>query len=236
MKKLLIVCLALFFTGIVNLHAQAQNDIKNSLEYKLQRGVYNRAIKYNDAGIAVIALYNLCVLDPRNDSLLYALQYLYFNSQDYIPSILVANDVLLLNSKNTGSQEMKAMALERIGAYDKAIDEYESLYLKNNSNINYLYKTAFLQFDAKRYKESMTNANILLKNPQVDTLKLTFPNAKNQQQQVPMRASLYNLKGMINAAQNNKTEAKIDYDSALYYVPDFYMVKQNLDSLNIKMK
>ncbi len=219
-----------------HLQAQSQDDITNSMPYKIERAVYNRAIKYNDAGVAVSALYQLCVLQPRNDSLLYALQYFYFNSQDYVSSILVANDVLLLNPKNTGSQEMKAVSLERVGAKEKAIEEYESLYLKNNSNISYLYKTAALQYEVKRYKESLTNVNILLSKNQADTLKLTFPKNDSVQQQVPMKASLYNLKGMLNEAMGNTSAAKSEYDSALQISPDFYLPKQNLDSLKVNMK
>ncbi len=236
MKRLKVFYVIFLILGVFRLHAQSQDDVTNSMTYKVEKAVYNRAIKYNDAGIAVNALYRLCVLQPRNDSLLYALQYLYFNSQDYISSILVANDVLLLNPKNTGSQEMKAMSLERVGAKDKAIDEYESLYLKNNSNITYLYKTALLEYEVKRYKESLTNVNILLKQNQADTLKLTFDKNDSVQIQVPMKASLYNVKGMLNEALNNDTGAKVDYDSALMIAPDFFLPKQNLDSLKVKMK
>ena len=236
MKKAILIgfsCMVFITYGV---HAQAQQDnVKNSMIYKLQRGVYNRALKYNDPNIAIYALYNLCTLDPRNDSLLYDLQYFYFNNQEYIPSILVANDVLLLNSNNVHSQEMKALSLERVGANDKAIDEYESLYLKHNDNLTYLYKTAALQFTVKRYKEAKTNIDILLSNNKADSIQMTFPKGDSAQQQVPMKASLYNLKGLVDQAMGNKDDAKTDFNKALEIVPDFYLAKQNLDSLNVQI-
>ena len=237
MKRIFILPFILIAVGHTGLFAQAtKSEIRNSITYKLERGVYNRALKYNDIGIAVNALYNLCVLEPQNDSLLYALQYLYFNNQQYISSVLVANDVLLLNNKNTGSQEMKAMGLEQIGAKDKAIEEYESLYLKNSNNLDYLYKTAFLQYGVKRYKEALTNVDILLGKPQADSVKLTFDKGNNEQQQVPMKASLYNLKGMIQQAQGKMDDARKQFNLSLQPSPDFFLAKQNLDSLAVRTK
>lgn len=236
MKKLLLIGLSCIIFITHNLQAQSQQEnVKNTMLYKLQRGVYNRALKYNDPNIAILALYNLVTLDPRNDSLLYDLQYFYFNNQEYISSILVANDVLMLNSNNWHSQEMKALSLERVGANDKAIDEYESLYLKHNDNLTYLYKTAALQYTAKRYKEAKTNIDILLGQQLADSIRMTFPKGDSAQQQVPMKASLYNLKGLVDQAMGNKDDAKNDFNKALEIVPDFYLAKQNLDSLNVQV-
>ena len=236
MKKTVLIGISCMILIAYGLQAQTQqDDVKNSMIYKLQRGVYNRSLKYSDPNIAIMALYNLCTLDPRNDSLLFDLQYLYFNSQEYISSILVANDVLLLNSNNTHSQEMKALSLERVGANDKAIDEYESLYLKHNNNISYLYKTAALQFTVKRYKEAKTNIDILLTQNMADSIQMAFPKGDSAQQKVSMKASLYNLKGLVDQAMGNKEDAKADFNKALEIVPDFYLAKQNLDSLNVRL-
>jgi tetratricopeptide (TPR) repeat protein len=210
---------------------QAQSDIRNSLVYKLQRGVYNRAIKYNDIQNAITALYNICVLEPQNDSILTSLEYIYYTNRQYFSAILVANDALLLNPNNTGSREMKAVSLEQVGAKDKALEEYESLYLKNNNNIDYLYKMAILQFDLKRYNEAGTNVDILLVKKEIDSLNITLPKGDSSQQQVKMKANLYNLKGLIAQAKGNKDEAKKQYGMALEMVPDFYLARQNLDLL-----
>ena len=231
MKKILIA--VLFFLIIVPFasKAQGQYDIRNSTTYRLSRGIYNRAVKYNDYNNAITALYGMCVLEPQNDSLLFTMEYLYYSNRNYFSAIMVANDILMLNPGNMGAQEIKAISLEQVGAKDKALDEYESLYLKNSNNVNYLYKTVLLQFDLKRYKEARTNTDILLSQKTIDTLIVSLPQGESGQQNVPIKASLHNLKGLIEQTEGNKDEAKKEFDAALAIKSDFYLAKQNLDAL-----
>ena len=44
---------------------------------------YQAGMRYNDYGIAKHALYNILVEYPQNDSILFSLSYLYFQSQNY---------------------------------------------------------------------------------------------------------------------------------------------------------
>lgn len=235
MKRFLI--LSIFCASIFTIHpivAQQTSEIKNSLYYRIQKGIYSRAIKYNDANMAINALYNLSIMDPQNDSLLYSLAYLYFDNQNYISSVLTLNDVLLLNPENISALEMKALSLERIGATEKALEAYESLYLKSDDNIDYLYKVAVFQYDLKRFNESKTNIDILLSKPKADELKYVFPTEDKQQQEIPMRASLHNLKGLIARDNGNTEEAKKQFAIALEISPEFYLAKKNLTNLSDK--
>jgi tetratricopeptide (TPR) repeat protein len=137
----------------------------------------------------------------------------------------------LLNPNHTGSQEIKAVALEEIGARDKALEEYESLYLKHSNSIQYLFKMTVLQVDLKRYKEAKTNADILLSKKTIDSLEIDMPKGENETQPVSMKACLYNLKGLIEQGQGNNDEAKKQFDAALQMNPDFYLARQNLDAM-----
>lgn len=206
-------------------------DIKQTIIYRLQKGIYHRAMKYNDVNTAINALYNVCMLEPANDSLLFALGYIYFDSQRYLSATLTLTDVLLLNPNRLEALEMKAVSLEQIGAYDKSMEDYESLYLKSN-NINFLYKVAVFQYELKRFKEAKTNIDILLSKPESDEMKIYFPDENEQQQEVVMRASLHNIKGMIAKAEGNITEAKKQFGISLEVQPDFYMAKANLTELS----
>ncbi|MFC2126554.1 tetratricopeptide repeat protein, partial [Bacteroidota bacterium] len=208
-----------------------ENSIRNSPIYRIQAAVYNRAIKYSDVNQAITALYNMCVLDPQNDSILYNLAFLYFDQQNYISSVMTLNDVMMLNSNNLNAQEMKAISLDRLGAKDKALEEYESLYLKNN-DINFLYKVAFSQYELKRFKECITNINIMLEGSVVDEELLIFADAENQQQEIPMRASLLNLRALVEQDQGNKEEARRYFNEALEIAPEFYLGKENLKKLD----
>jgi tetratricopeptide (TPR) repeat protein len=220
-------------------HAQEQTtpqtqeiiDIRQSMMYRMQRGIYHRAIKYGDIYAASNALYNLCVMDPQNDSLLFMLGYLYFDNQKYLSATLTLTDVLMLNPDNIDALEMKALSLEQIGAFDKSLEDFESLYLKTNS-ITYLYKVTIFQFRLKRYKEAKTNIDILLSKKDADELKIYIPGENDEQQEVLMRASLHNLKGLIAKEEGNATEAKKQFGIALEVQSDFYMAKVNLDEIS----
>ncbi len=231
-KKLIIVSVLISICVVGPVKSQQSNDIKNSLYYRIQKGIYNRAIKYSDANMAINALYHLSVMEPQNDSLLYSLAYLYYDNQKFFSAVLTLNDVIFLNPDNIGALEMKAVSLERIGATEKAMETYESLYLKSDDNINYLYKVAVFQYDLKRYNESKTNIDILLSKSKSDEIKYYFPAEADQQQEIPMRAGLHNLKGLIAKDNGNLEEAKKQFAIALQISPEFYVAKKNLDELS----
>jgi tetratricopeptide (TPR) repeat protein len=210
---------------------QQQIDIRQTMMYRMQKGIYQRAVKYSDVNAAITALYNICVLEPQNDSILYALAYIYFDNQRYFSATLTLNDVLLLNPNNTQALEMRAVSLEQVGAIDKSLEDYESLYLRAN-NINFLYKMAILQYQLKRYKESKTNIDIMLSKTESDEIKIFFPDENDVEQEVVLRASLHNIKGLISKEEGNVTEAKKQFGIALEIQPEFYLAKKNYQELS----
>lgn len=210
--------------------SQQQIDIRQTMMYRMQKGIYQRAVKYSDVNTAITALYNVCVLEPQNDSILYSLAYIYFDNQRYFSATLTLNDVLLLNPNNIQALEMRAVSLEQVGAIDKSLEDYESLYLKAN-NINFLYKMAILQYQLKRYKESKTNIDIMLSKKESDEIKIYFPDENDVEQEVVLRASLHNVKGLISKEEGNVTEAKKQFGIALEIQSDFYLAKKNYEEL-----
>jgi tetratricopeptide (TPR) repeat protein len=104
------------------------------------------------------------------------------------------------------------------------------LYLRNN-NVNTLYKIAAIQIDLKRYNEAKTNLDILLSNKGIEEIKYYFPVNENEEQEIPMRAALHNLKGIIAREQGNNPEANKQFSIALEISPDFAMAKANLQDL-----
>jgi len=232
MKKTIFSLLFFMVVAAAMNHAVAQEstDIRNTIVYRIQKGIYNRALKYNDVPVATNALYNLCIMESQNDSLLFALGYMYFDNQKYLSAALTLTDVLMLNSGNVSALEMKALSLEQIGAKDKALEDYETLYLKTN-NINFLYKMAVFQYDLQRLKEAKTNIDIMLTNKEADSIKYYFPNKENEQQEVVMRASLHNLKGMVAKSEGNNEEAKKQFAIALEIDPEFFIARNNLEEL-----
>jgi tetratricopeptide (TPR) repeat protein len=228
MKTKIILCgaILLVLSSFSDTFAQRIDSVK----YRDNLLVYSRAMKYNDMEVAKSALYNLIVMNPRSDSLLLSLSYLYFEHQNFISSILVAQDVLRLNPNNEAALELSAVSFENIGAMERALETYEAIYLKRN-DINSLYKMAFLQYDINKLNEAKTTAEILLERKEMDEATLIFNTDGQQQQEIPMKASIYNLLGMISQKEGNKNEAKDFFNKAIAAAPDFAIPKKNLQDM-----
>ncbi len=191
---------------------------------------YATAVQWNDYDVAKDALYDLIVENPANDSLISDLAFFYFQNQKYAPAVLVAQELLNRNPKNMEALEISASGLESLGALDRSLQNYESLYLLSN-NLAALYKMAFLQYQLKRLKESATSADILLASKEIDTIKISFTDAQNQSKEYSMKVAVVNLKGMITRDQGDKVGAKKLFEQALALAPDFAAAKQNLAEL-----
>lgn len=233
MRKLTIIILALLTSWNVMAQEDEQTprNVRNTYDYQKNLAIYSRALKYNDGAAAKNALYNLVALEPQNDSLLFSLSYMYFENQNYISAILSSKDLLTLNPDNEAALEISAISYENIGATDKALESYESLYLKNE-NLGTLYKVAFLQYQMERYSEARTSAEIILDKEDAKDMKLYFNTSENQQQEIPVTASVHNLLGMINQAQEKTEAAKEQFNKALAIAPEFELAKSNLAEIN----
>jgi tetratricopeptide (TPR) repeat protein len=189
---------------------------------------YITALRWNDQEVAKDALYDLIMENPQNDSLIFNLAYYYYENQNYPSAVLVSQQLLARNPKNTAALEISAVGYEYMGVPDRSLQNYESLYLLTN-NITTLYKMAFLQFDLKRYAESLTSIDILLTNKDLDATKVVFNDVENKQKEYPMKVAVINLKGMaVQEHLGDKAAAKKLFEEALAMAPDFVLAKQNL--------
>ena len=191
---------------------------------------YSVASRWNDLDVAKDALYDLIIEYPGSDSLIYALAYFYYENQKYASSVLVCRDLLARNPKNPPVLELSGSSYEGLSIYDKAIENYETLFLITNNSLT-LYKMAFLQYELKRYPESLTNADILLSKSDTDTLKVVFNDVQNKPKEYAMKVSLLNLKGMAYRDQSDKENAKKFFEESLKAAPDFLPAKQNLAAI-----
>jgi len=207
---------------------QTQPQVDKLTEHFVRKN--SLANRWNDADMARDALYDLIVEYPGNDSLIYALALEYYNSQKYISSVLIAQDLLARNPKNIEVLQMAASGFEALNLNDKALSNYESLYLQNN-NSGALYKMAFLQYELKKYVESKTNVDILLTKPDIETMRVTLRDSENKQKEYPFKVSLLNLKGLLAQQAGDKAGAKKAFEESLALAPDFPLAKQNLAKL-----
>lgn len=191
---------------------------------------YVMASRWNDSQAAKDALLDLIILRPKNDSLIYTLAYYYFDNNQFAPAMLIAQDLLARNDKNYRYLELSASSFEALGLLDKALQNYETIYLLSNNTMA-LYKIAFLQYDLKRYEAGLTNVDIIMSRPDVETIKIGFNDANNQPKDYAMKLAVLNLKGLILEAKGDKGGAKKIYEDLVKQAPDFQPALANLAAL-----
>lgn len=204
-----------------------QMDPKDKIALNIQdQASYQLAMRYNDPELAKSALYRLIVRNPENLRYQELLGSLYFELGQSTSAALVAMDILEVNDRNIGALEIAAYSLEQVGALDRALPHYESLYLLTGDNFS-LYKSAFLQYSLKRYEEALNSTNMLIKNAKADE-KIGFPKSQTETQEVSIKAAALNLKGMIYLDQGSKSEATTAFQEAIELDPAFDLAKENL--------
>ncbi len=230
--KLLLILLFFSFQGFSQTEEANKEEVTSDKSpiYWLYDAHYRLAIQYNDYPEAKSALYNLILLEPQNDSLRYNLAYMYFDTGQNPSTILACNDILALNPTHLGALELSAVAFENLGIKDKALANYEKLYM-TSSDLNALYKMAFLQFDLKKYAECEVNIDILLEKKELQDSKVVFTDENSQSKEYPMKVAVLNLKGLVNRDLGNKELAKKVFEEVLAISPDFQLAKTNLEEL-----
>jgi tetratricopeptide (TPR) repeat protein len=222
---LLVLCSSSLFAQ--NLDSLAKLDPKISTALDLtDQAAYQLAIRYNDLDVAKVKLYNLLLRNPSNLRYAELLASLYFDLNQLSSAALVSLDILDGNRNNTTALEIAAYSLEQLGALDRALPHFESMYLLTGDNFS-LYKSGFIQYSLKRFPEALNSVNMLVKNAKPEE-KIGFPKSQTETQQIDMKAAALNLKGMIYLDQGSKAEAKTAFEEALSIEPNFDLAKENL--------
>ncbi|HSJ66430.1 MAG TPA: hypothetical protein VK921_02095 [Anditalea sp.] len=229
--KVLALLLAMISTNLLAQEADkpAPKD-SNAIRNETDQRIYQLALRYNDTNVAKVKLYELIERNPNNPRYAELLASLYFEMEQYTSAALIAMDIVENDSKNTTALEIAAYSLEQLGALDRSLRHFESLYLLSG-DVYSLYKSAYLQYTLKKYEEALNSVNMLAKNKKADEEKLAFPTKDNAQQEVTMRAAALNLKGLIYKDQGSNAEAKKAFDEALALEANFEIAKENIASL-----
>ncbi len=227
MKRIVLVfvVLALSFSS-----SMVFSQGRDSQEYLRQLNIYKKAKFFNDPITTRTAIYNLIEIDPTARGWMDSLAFEYYTYRQYTSSLIVTLEALKLNANNLEMLELKAICWEQIGDMNKSLETYESLFLKNNSSIT-LYKIGFMQLELSRYSEATTSADILLGKEDVSGIQMNFTKKDESNQQISLKAAVYNLKGLIAKVQGDKVEARKQFDEALKLHPDFEVVLDNIKEL-----
>ena len=227
MKKLvpILICLFVFSAG------QAQDSTALKKHYLK---VYNQALAYNDASVAINALQNYIAAD---NSLIYkdTLSMLYFNVKSYYSSLLLSEEVYKAAPENVNAMARAAECYDELGDPKTATGLYEKVVPKTK-NPYHIYKMAICQYQLKRTIECEASAKAALADTSSKRIGVIFTMADGSQQTVPVDAAAANLLGVLKMDAKNYAGAKTDFQQALKLFPDFAGAKGNVEVCDKNLK
>ena len=198
-----------------------------------QRRVFTLAVRYSDGVVAKQALYEMIARYPENTNLLDSLALIYFDLGEYAACVLVSRDIVKFKPNDLNILLVKGMSEKNIGLLNEALLTYEKLYMQTE-NVFHLYEVAFMQYQLKKPKPCEVSVELLLAHEDIDkeTIPLAGPN--NTQEEVPLRAAVLNLQGILASDQGDKDQARKSFRKALELAPNFSLAKSNLADLDKK--
>ncbi len=192
---------------------------------------YKMALQFNDYAIAKAAIYDLMVLEPSNSAYLDSLSFMYFEFRQYASAALVSKEALKYNPQNQVLLQVAAQSLDQLGAVDQSLKMYQRLYTVSDDAF-VLFEIANQQYEMKNYDEALINTELLLGKPLVNSSKVNVKNTNDQEIEIPFKAVVQNLQGMIAKDQGNKEDAIKYFNSALKLAPNYTLAKENLNAAN----
>ncbi len=231
MKKSLF---ALFFCGlaITSFSQSVEMAPGDSIPWELRKQsfIYSTATQFNDPMVARMALYNLLSENPANVPLYDSLAISYFEYNQYVSAALAAQQALRINPNDLFAAEVAASSFEKVGAKDKALTNYEKVYL-DKQDLTILYKMAFLQYELERFTEATTSLDIIIADAAAEESFIVFPTTDRLGQEVPLKVAAFRVKAMMEESKGNTEVAKTQYLEVLEMFPGFQVVQQQLREL-----
>lgn len=225
MKKGFVV---LFVLGLSNfglkVKAQSMEDLK-----KHYLSVFQHALKYNDADVAINALNGYLSI---SEDVKYkdTLSMLYAQSNKIPSSILLSTELYNADPKNIGALARLASGYQALGNSKESLKYYEQLCAVSKEPA-FFYQMAVQQFMLKRFGECEQTLAKVLSDTSSKKIAVVVPATETQNQQVPLIAAGYFLAGSLKANMGQKEEAVKYYQAAYKEYPDYYAAKATLTAM-----
>lgn len=219
MRKIVLVLFAVLAISA----SQAQDA------FNVQMEVYKTSLKYYDLQSAITSLYTALAIKPERKDLKDSLALIYFSGERYFQANVIAEEIIKDNPKRLDMLEMAAISKQSLGASKEALADYENLY-KQKPDLYSLYQIATLQYQLKRYGESVISCDQIIASAESEKLEASIT-MKGGSQKVPLRAAAHNVKGIIAIDLNQPDIAKQQFETALKLFPDFALAQGNLAAL-----
>ncbi|GAB5555362.1 MAG: hypothetical protein Sapg2KO_49530 [Saprospiraceae bacterium] len=204
----------------------------------LYEEMYRSAKSYGDWPTAATALHALIASNKQlatsstpawRDSL----AYVYLNINGYGACEKLCTEILEADPKKLAILEMRALSRRSMGMAQGAMEDYETL-LKKTKNPFHAYYLAELQIGQDSLAKALMTIQLAENLPFQETDWVQLPITQSQYQSVPLKAAVFHVKGLVLQnlnAKENKEEALKAYGQAITLFPDFYLAKNNRQTL-----
>ncbi|HLG35790.1 MAG TPA: hypothetical protein VI757_12985 [Bacteroidia bacterium] len=234
MKKLL----PILFAVLISFPTFSQNKNKKQEQLvappapttETEISIYSTAMRYGDFDAARYTLYTLMAKHPENISFLDSLIRIYFMTQNWAQCILAGQDYSGRDTTNAAVMEMMAISNSNLSRNKDALDLYEKIY-RRTGQLYHAYQVAVHQYIMQRYGECAQMIDIIVNDTVSATELINIDLDKGQGQQVPIRASALNLRGVMLKEINMNEKAKENFEAALKIAPEFVLAKNNLEEM-----
>ena len=109
------------------------NSVAQETDFDIQKSIYEKAKSYNDPNVAISALYNMIAIQPDNILLKDSLMREYLSLSQWAPTYMISREILNAQPNNNFALEVSCVSLQNLGLKQEALNEYESLYLRDKS-------------------------------------------------------------------------------------------------------
>jgi len=235
MKKTIAITLLIFSVTALSVSGQTKTKKGEPAQPQapaadIEVSIYHSAMKYGDYDAARFALYALMAKHPENISYLDSLVRIYFMTGNWAQCILTGNEYMTKDTGNVAVLELVAISNSNLSRNKDALDLYEKIYRKTGS-MYHGYQVAVHQYIMQRYGECALMIDIIVSDTASATEMININAEEGQSQQVPIRASALNLRGVMLKEINMPEKARENFEAALKLAPDFILAKNNIEQM-----
>jgi tetratricopeptide (TPR) repeat protein len=191
------------------------------------KNAFETAKALRDMDNAGIALFNLYTLNPGDTVLQMDLLTYYYANKKYSEAMFLGERICKKDENNIAAFDIWTKSQEACGNFSNAVINYELLYLRT-SNTYYKYLSAYCQFRLSRFIECEKYLAEVLTMSDLTNHNVVMEISDGKTQEVPLKAAVLNLFGLVKAELHNLPEATVYFKKALDVYPDFLLAQNNL--------
>ncbi|MBL4706094.1 MAG: hypothetical protein JKY54_16325 [Flavobacteriales bacterium] len=193
---------------------------------KMNQRIYENAVEIKDWDVARMAVFNILAIDSNNYDYYDTLANIYFKSKDYGPALKSCERALAFN-ENVKTTRLAFECSRILKDYPQMIHFGKYLETTDRINVQIKYEMAFALINQKNEAEAIIYLESIIQDQQSGSI-FYKEYSGNAVQNVPYKASAYNLLGFIKSEFSFKAEAKQMFQMAVEAFPQYKLAQENL--------